>query len=988
MTNDESQDAIVENTEGMMVVDAGPGTGKTHTVIRRCLGLLRRKDIGKDDVVMLTFTRNAAEEMRDRLMQGISDLYFGKDGDSIDEETYKRMTLTAEGMKVQTFDSYCLGIVKSSPGHISKFFRFDKEALTHSTSIVENESVNRTYFRRFLDHFLDVHGKDYGDLAAIAQEDPTSMYKLIERLMARGILPLRKNEDEDDGIGRWFGGNDGKDLLGDMERLRGLMDKWKPDKKIEDKISDVLGLEGYSLKPIDRRMLDEAAGEDRNALLRMVHDIYYEFIRRSVGDDRLTFGLAASFAFIILYEDRETRERIQCRYLIVDEFQDTNSNQLMISLMALREPNLCVVGDWKQGIYGFRFVSIENITDFKNRVERFRRYLNDDIERIGYEIGEVRSLPLKTSYRSSQLIVDKAFSALYAAGSDDDEVDTGNITKIEAKWDAPKGMTAFETVECGSKEEEYEETARRIENYVRNRDYAVRDKDPDTKEEIARPARYSDIAVLCRTARVCKNVFLECRKHGIPAFLQGDMEVMSTREGKLLLAWLRYVNDFKDRWGIVPILADMGYSLDQIEEMLKYNGETGRDGIPDDIKQMRRTLSDKKRRITDLIATVFGFYGLDNDKTQTIMSVISKAHRSSLMTISDVINMIETDIENNTTYKMDGIPDENAITIQTMHKSKGLEYPIVIIPGIDRKAMPNSKPDRELFMFNDTVGVRCRNTVVEVGGNKLLKPSWRTLIAVKSQKIDYGEERRLLFVAVSRASQYVTVIAGNNPSRFFTHYSSMEGQELGNPLRTEMPRHLEESKTLVERPRLPEIRARRKNIGVHGIMNMGNGTASMDEPDEMIGPKGRNYGTTVHKYAELIVRGIPVDQKVSEEYPEVEKARRIIEELRRDRELDAEVECSLPVNKLNVTLRGVIDLVAIGKDTVEIHDWKNDVTKDNIEEYRVQLSVYAHVAEMFYRRKAKCCIQWLVLDDTDEFDPLPMEVIEKRTEKALTTRKD
>ncbi len=988
MTSDESQDAIVRNTEGMVVVDAGPGTGKTHTVIRRCLNLIRRKDIGKDDVVMLTFTRNAAEEMRSRLMQGVSDLYFGKDGDSIDEETYRRMTLTAEGMKVQTFDSYCLGIVKSSPGYISRFFRFEKEALTHSTSIVESQSVNETYFRRFLDHFLDEHGGEYGDLAAIAQENPSSLYKLIERLMARGILPLKKNEGKDDGIGRWFGGNDGRDLLGDVEGLRRMMDGWKPSSDDAKKISDVLGLEGYTLKPIDPRMFDEAAGDDRSALLRMVHDIYYEFIRRSVGDDRLTFGLAASFAFIILYEDRETRERVQCRYLIVDEFQDTNSNQLMISLMALKEPNLCVVGDWKQGIYGFRFVSIENITDFGNRVERFRRYLNDDVKRIDYEIGEVRNLPLKTSYRSSQLIVDMAFSALRAKGRKEEIIDTSNITEIKAKWDAPEGMTAFETVGCDSKDEEYREVVRRIENYVSNGRYAIRDYDPDTKKEFARPARYSDIAVLCRTSRVCKNVFLECRKRGIPAFLQGDMEVMSTREGKLLLAWLRYVNDFRDRWGIVPILADMGYSLDQIEEMLRYDEETGRDGIPDEVRRMRRTLSDKKRRITDLIATVFGFYGLDNDKTQTIMSVISKAHRSSLMTISEVIGMIETDMDNNTSYKMDGIPDENAITIQTMHKSKGLEYPIVIVPGIDNMAMPNTKHDPEPFLFNDTIGIRCRSTVVEVGGNKLLKPSWRTLIAVKSQEIDYGEERRLLFVAISRASQYVTLIAGNNPSGFFTHYSGMEGQRLESPLRTEMPVRPEESKTLVERPRLPEIRARRKNIGVHGIMNTANGGASLDDSDEMIGPKGRNYGTAVHKYAELIVRGIEVDRKVSEEYPEVEKARRIIEDLRGDHELDAEVECSLPINRLNVTLRGVIDLVAIGKDTVEIHDWKNDVTKDNREEYMVQLSVYAHVAEMFYKRKAKCFIQWLVLDDTDGFDPLPMEVIEERTERVLTAGRD
>ena len=95
------------------------------------------------------------------------------------------------------------------------------------------------------------------------------------------------------------------------------------------------------------------------------------------------------------------------------------------------------------------------------------------------------------------------------------------------------------------------------------------------------------------------------------------------------------------------------------------------------------------------------------------------------------------------------------------------------------------------------------------------------------------------------------------------------------------------------------------------------------------------------------------------------------------------MDCSLPINRLNVTLRGVIDLIALGKDTVEIHDWKNAGSKDNENEYRLQPSVYAHVAELIYKRKAKCFIQWLVLDETEEFDPLPMDIIEERTEKTL-----
>ena len=983
MIKDESQEAIINCTEGMVVVDAGPGTGKTQTVVKRCLNLIRRDDVGKDDIVMLTFTRNAAEEMRGRLMKGISGLYFSEGADKIDDFTFKRMMRTAEGMKVQTFDSYCLGIVKSSPGQISKFFRFEKETLTHSASIVENESLNKTYFRRFLDRFLAEHASEYGDLAALAYEDPVSLYKLLERLMARGIIPLRSN-GETSGIGRWFGGNDGKDLLGDTEGLRKMMEGLPIDTNDERILKDVLSLEGYILKTKDPEMLDRAAFDSREPLIRMIHDVYYEFIRTSVADDRLTFGLAASFAFIILYEDKETRERIQCRYLIVDEFQDTNSNQLMIALMALKQPNLCVVGDWKQGIYGFRFVSIENITRFEERARSLRDHLNEDTVRICYDIGDVKSLPLKTSYRSSQLIIDNAFHALSAKGSSKDVVsDTSNVTLINAEDSTPEDMTSFETVQCGSRLDEPEEVVRRIENYVHSGRYTIYEKDPATRKISTRPARYSDIAILCRTAKVCKNIFLECEKHGIPVFLQGDMEVMSTREGKLLLAWLRYVNDDRDTWGIGPILADMDYPLNEIQWMIAYDKETGTDHIPENVKRLRDELRKKRRRITDLIATVFKFYGLDNDNTQTIMSVISKAHRSSLMTISDVIKMIESDMDDNTTYKIDGMPDENAVIIQTMHKSKGLEYPIVIIPGVDTYAFPNTRSDTESFMFNDVIGVRSKKEVVEFNGEKMVKTSWKTYLAIKAQYKDYSEEKRLLFVAISRASQYVTMIAGDKPSCFFTHFAMRNEQKTSIPLDIALSDHVEESRTLVEKPTLPEIKPRRKNIGVHSIMHVDGGGTELDESDEAIGPKGKNYGITVHKYAELLVRGISVDQRILEEYPEIVKAGRIIEDLRREHELDAEVDCSLPINRLNVTLRGVIDLIALGKDTVEIHDWKNDVSKDNENEYRLQLSVYAHVAELIYKRKAKCFIQWLVLDETEEFDPLPMDIIEERTEKTM-----
>ena len=63
--------------------------------------------------------------------------------------------------------------------------------------------------------------------------------------------------------------------------------------------------------------------------------------------------------------------------MIIDEFQDTNALQMMISLMLLSEPNLCVVGDWKQGIYGFRYADVDNILDFvKNIIYFFFKKIN------------------------------------------------------------------------------------------------------------------------------------------------------------------------------------------------------------------------------------------------------------------------------------------------------------------------------------------------------------------------------------------------------------------------------------------------------------------------------------------------------------------------------------------------------------------------------------------------------------------------------------
>lgn len=958
-----SQSRIAEETEGMVVVDAGPGTGKTHTIVRRYINILRKPDVDVKDIILLTFTKNAAAEMGERIRGGLSD----ESGDP-------KLSKASKFVQAGTFDSFCFSAVMESPESVSRFFRMD-EKLTRGARLIENDTLNQGYFSDFMDRFLaDSEGR-YGEHAAVASQNATDMFKVIESLMSKGIVPLRSG---------WFGGDDGRDCIGDedalLERMTALngpdgKGTYRAKKAFIDRCVrksgefSPLDMDPDTKSPIPDRILSEAAHDDRTGILELVHDIYYEYIRRSITDNRLTFGLVSSFAFIVLYKDAKTRERMSCRYLMIDEFQDTNSNQLMIALMLLKEPNLCVVGDWKQSIYGFRHVTSDNIVNFEERVRSHRDALNDDITRVPFVIPEVVRLSLDMNYRSSQEIIDAAYRSLYLPATADDDVDKAsldrNITPITAERDDIGGDTAVEYVRASSADEEVAEVLRRMVSYVESGRFTIHE------DGVSRPPDYGDIAVLCRNTRMCRVICEAAARAGVPVFLQGDVEIMCTREGKLALAWLRYVNNPSDSWGIGAILADMGYPLSRIRSMIPGRGGSA----PAELESRRASLLRKKRRITDLLTSVFSMYDLNNDITQTIISVISSSHRNSLITISDLIGMIETDIRMATRYPVDGSLDRRAATVQTMHKSKGLEYPIVIVAGIDLNVFPSMNTSSSVYRFGDLAGIRCSREVSHFGdGLSRISKSWKTELVWASEAKDYSEERRLMFVAVSRAKQYVTMVSGSNPSEFMK--SICENPEPQGSGRPSAERSGSES-VRIERPAMDRSHRRRINIGVHDILRFGECSRPGEGGDEFPG-KGMEYGTRVHEAAYAMAMG----WDVGDDLPEMPAIRSILDSLSDADLLYPEKECSLPFNGLNTTLRGVADLIAVYPDRVVIHDYKTDAERTNQDEYVVQLSVYAHAASGFYGLPARCVIDYVSRGETFEFDPVDIGVIEQRLRES------
>ncbi|MBQ4368451.1 MAG: PD-(D/E)XK nuclease family protein, partial [Candidatus Methanomethylophilus sp.] len=387
--------------------------------------------------------------------------------------------------------------------------------------------------------------------------------------------------------------------------------------------------------------------------------------------------------------------------------------------------------------------------------------------------------------------------------------------------------------------------------------------------------------------------------------------------------------------------------------------------------------------ITELISDIFSFYGWDNDNTQAITAILSSSHRNSLMTISDLIRIIESDIATNAKHDVDGLPLSNAVIIQTVHKSKGLEYPIVILPRMDSKTFPLVVNDDSTFVFSDTMGIRCKEEVIGFGGEKSLTESWKTDAVIKSEVQDYSEERRLLFVGISRAKQYVTIIAGKTPSVFYKYYQGRYGEVEGGTEPIPVLTAAEEE--LIDRPAVAPIRPRRKNIPVHGLMHLDKSGYRAETESDEFNKKGMQYGTDVHKLAEMLVRGKTLEDRLFKEYPQLNMARDIITELgAKGAEMTAEKECSLPLNELNATIRGVIDMFAEFSDRIEVHDWKTDGEPVYVDEYKLQLTVYAMVLAHMKNKPVECHIDWLTQGRSEVFAPLSAEIVTARAKEFLS----
>ncbi|MGQ9610378.1 MAG: 3'-5' exonuclease, partial [bacterium] len=352
-----------------------------------------------------------------------------------------------------------------------------------------------------------------------------------------------------------------------------------------------------------------------------------------------------------------------------------------------------------------------------------------------------------------------------------------------------------------------------------------------------------------------------------------------------------------------------------------------------------------------------------DDYASAIIVNIANLFNNYLISVPDLINFIEENMEHEDAYNISFSHTGDYVTIQTIHGAKGLEYPVVFIANVNQSCFPSFKTDNNVLFYHDLVGLRIKKEYGERNGYKYIFDKWQTDLLTTKLFSDYDEERRLLYVAITRAKQYLFFTANDKPSKFFEN------------MKEKLPVFQEEKEIEIEYALAAGVNVDEDDNKQDDIIITSKKTGLVLSVHDLmqckeygIG-KGKDFEKRLHNFAHKIALGF------DDEWNDInaQRIRAFIKSLQA-KELKPEIDCSLPVG--DHLIRGVIDLLVIYDDKIEIIDYKSDTDDSNENEYRKQLSIYYHtVYQLHPGMKVTCKLYYVCLDVLKEIEPLSMEYI-------------
>ena len=547
----------------------------------------------------------------------------------------------------------------------------------------------------------------------------------------------------------------------------------------------------------------EARGDLRKAKIAEAYKEYQAALKRNNALDFDDLLLKTVELFQICPQILEQYQE-RFRYIMVDEYQDTNTVQFeLIRLLALRYRNLCVVGDDDQSIYKFRGANISNILDF---------------EKV---FSDTKVIKLEQNYRSTGFILEAA-----------NEVIKNNVErKVKALWT--------------SKEDGEKLNFKQFDTAFEEADFIARDIIRKRKQGIA---EFKDCAVLYRTnaqSRILEEAFV---REGIPYDLVGGTNFYARKEIKDMLSYLKTIDNGKDDLAVkriinIPKRGIGTATLNKVQDYADYYNLSFFDALceADRIPSLGKSAA-KLTAFANMIhvfrskVKIIGLKKVMEEILETI-SYISyleetedEGAKERIENVDELITKIAVYEETQEEPSLSGFleevalvaeidkldEDSNHVVLMTLHSAKGLEFPTVYLAGMEDGIFPSF-----MTIFDD-------------------------------DPLAIEEERRLAYVGITRAMRDLTLTyARARMIRGETQYNKVSRFLL------EIPEHLISGRTYTYPKK--EIQYR-EDTGKNSIFDKT--PFSMGKRSE-VGQKSEVYGRNEKGFSELNSFGRTVATKES-----------------------------------------------------------------------------------------------------------------------------
>ena len=572
--NDKQYEAVV-NTEGPCLVIAGAGSGKTKVLTHKIAYLIGEKGAKPWDILAITFTNKAANEMKERIANLVGD--------------------DAKDIWMGTFHSICVRILR----------RFIDRIGFDSSFIIFDTSDQRT---------------------------------LVKNCM--------------------------KDLAID--------DKLFNDRSV---LSEISNAKNEMLEP--EQYTARANSDFRKEKIATVYELYQKRLKENNAID---FDDIINYTIKILMENPDVLEYYanKFKYVLVDEYQDTNKAQFtLVTLLASKNGNITVVGDNDQGIYSFRGADISNILNFER------------------DFPGTKIIKLEQNYRCTGNILKAANSVI-----------KNNEVKYKKElWTENEEGNLPNVYQA---ENEYDEAT-----------YIVTQIEHLKREEYY---KYSDFSILYRMNTQSRAIEDILRRENVPYKIVGGLKFYERKEIKDIIAYLRLIQNSADNLSLKRIINEpkrgIGKtSLDKVEalaeqnetsmyEVIKHADQYGLNRVYLNSREFINVieeLKDKKDKlvISELIKTTLKKTGYTKalEEENTIEAENRIENLEEFLTVA--IEFEEEYAENSLSQFLEGITlssdidnveeDEDSVTLMTLHSAKGLEFPVVFLVGMEEGIFPGYK---------------------------------------------------------------------------------------------------------------------------------------------------------------------------------------------------------------------------------------------------------------------------------------------------------